>query len=566
MGDNFDLVSHWDELDRCGTGSTSRSDCERGLFNFNLALYYCSTYPSLLGHRRPWVLVSLGWTSRMMGRYDQAQIYLQQAMDELKHERDDYVYEEFEGDTVASRHSRWTFAWAELAMTMQLMGRLEEAGKAWKEIYEMAKTGWTDFHEGDGTDGHWVGAYSRLECMCRAVGNMGVVSYLLAVEMLESIEGVSDGGEATDGAREEARRLLGIAVENLTERIKLALEIRAGYDDLDDKLWVEEEDELVRKKHQARAWQIIGRYLQELVDAGVDLNCLDERAYNAMNHAVFVGDTRAESILAAGLKSQFGGDEQKVTLVQDRARLRKSYREIFQEKLRPILLHLRPASPHRLRCVYAEALDADADKQRLFDRLKYLPYADFSFGRLPRSSDRLHRPFTPTTDDGKYIIFISYRWINKDPNPQSPDDANNMQYKRMLDAVELFLQNRPEVDKEKLCIWMDFACVDQDNPSAGVAALPMIIAQCNAIKKKYPGYLWYEHVSLPASEIPLSDDYDDGDDDDVEGKRLDTNRQVRRWILRRTFATMVFFMMSRKLSKESDRPMVMFLAAQTQFL
>lgn len=118
----------------------------------------------------------------------------------------------------------------------------------------------------------------------------------------------------------------------------------------------------------------------------------------------------------------------------------------------------------------------------------------------------------------------------------------------------------------------------------------MIITQCNAvisllddeyyerawcsvevmiiqkIKKKHPGYLWYEHVSLPASEIPLSDDYDDGDDDDVEGKRLDTNRQVRRWILRRTFATMVIFMMSRKLSKESDRPMVMFLAAQTQFL
>ena len=196
------------------------------------------------------------------------------------------------------------------------------------------------------------------------------------------------------------------------------------------------------------------RYLQELVDTGVDLNCLDKRAYSAMDYAVFFGDTRAESILAAGLKSQFGGDEQKVTLVQDRARLRKGYREIFQEKLRPILLHLRPASPHRLRCVYAEALDADADKQRLFDRLKYLPYADFSFRRLPRSSDRLHRPFTPATDDGKYIIFISYRWINKDPNPQSPDDTNNTQYKRMLDAIELFLQNRPEVDKEKLCIWM----------------------------------------------------------------------------------------------------------------
>lgn len=660
----------------------------------------------------------------MFGRYDQAQAYLQQAMDEL--EQDNYIDN---GGTNASGPGRWIYAWSELAITWQLMGRLEEAARAWSKMYMTAKRSGTETNPGDWL---FMGAYGRLECMCRAVGNEGVVKYLLAVEAMERVGSMDAGdpeGEGKERVREEVQRLLRAAAESLKERIQLAVQVREGHGDVNDERVVEDgmDIEVVRKKYQARAWQIIGysrlslaysaiaafggsdvdqghmrqlsiqtaqegvrlarsqkdstvtalahfyygkalladdqpqqalkhlnldpgfctpaialckqpsaehrAYLRELVDLGVDLNLLDEHGYSAMDYAVFVGDAEAESILVAGLKSQFGDDGQKVALLQEGARLRKGYRELFQEQLRPVLLESGGDCLHKLRSVYAEALDTDAEKRRMFDHLKHLSYADFvNFGRLPRSSDGLHKPFTPATDDGSYIIFFSYRWINKDPALRSPDDTDNTQYKRMIDAVELFLQEHPEVDQEKLCIWMvshsfasliiinparqaskkssgrrkhagtkgvdmrksmvghspnicfpqDFACVDQDNPSAGVAALPMILAQCDAVislvddeyydrawcsvevlliqtlQRAYGVHKWYEHVLLPGP--PGSEgEY-------TEGKLVDAGRPVKRWNLLCPILQKDINMAEKKLSLESDRPRVMFLERQSRLL
>ncbi|KAG9199716.1 hypothetical protein G6514_008271 [Epicoccum nigrum] len=77
------------------------------------------------------------------------------------------------------------------------------------------------------------------------------------------------------------------------------------------------------------------------------------------------------------------------------------------------------------------------------------------------------------------------KWIGKGsakdiPDP-SPDDSVHTQYRRMLRAIEQFLDLRKEVDRHQLGIWIDFACVDQDNQKSGVAALPMNLAQCNAM-------------------------------------------------------------------------------------
>lgn len=46
-------------------------------------------------------------------------------------------------------------------------------------------------------------------------------------------------------------------------------------------------------------------YLRELVQVGADLLLLDEHGYSALNWAVFVNDSIAESILVQGLHTQF---------------------------------------------------------------------------------------------------------------------------------------------------------------------------------------------------------------------------------------------------------------------
>lgn len=49
-----------------------------------------------------------------------------------------------------------------------------------------------------------------------------------------------------------------------------------------------------------------------------------------------------------------------------------------------------------LRRAYAEALDKEPDKERMFDRLKYVTYEEFNeWGRLRRSCEGLTTPYMP---------------------------------------------------------------------------------------------------------------------------------------------------------------------------
>ncbi|KAK3400783.1 hypothetical protein B0T20DRAFT_347739 [Sordaria brevicollis] len=287
-------------------------------------------------------------------------------------------------------------------------------------------------------------------------------------------------------------------------------------------------------------------------------------------------------ILVRGLEAQFiqrGNETMETAMVKtealrEGARLRKGYRELFQEKLRPVLMAGGANCLQRLRRAYAKALDQDADKERMFDRLKYVPYEEFrEWGRLRRSCEGLSTPYEPAAEQGEeneekgeYIIFFSYRWINKDLDNRSPDDEANTQYNRTLDAIQLFLSRHPEVGRRKLCIWMDFACVNQDSPSSGVAALPMILAQCDAVislvgdqyherawcsvealmiqtlKKAYGVHLWYEHVA---------GEHEVGGEAGVKDRK--------QWTLRETRTDRDINLAEKKLSVESDRPRVMLL-------
>ena len=383
-------------------------------------------------------------------------------------------------------------------------------------------------------------------------------------------------------------------------------------------------------------------YLKELIDAGVNLTTTDADGYTALDHAVFSGDDEAKEMVIEGLRKQLqmesDDSDAVVAAITHEAYLRRAYRDVLQDKLRGVLWNQDPEFMLRkLRRVYAETLAADEEKRGLFDALKFIRYTDFKgFGRLPRSSDGVVHTFklsetskekTSTVSDVQedaqarwdrqkreereellqdenamdYLVFFSYRWISNSSQSKTtaeldasmshtttttPDDENHTQYRRMLDALDQFLTLRPDIDPERLCIWMDFACVDQDNPSKGVSALPILITQCDAvislvddsyydrawccvealmiaqlrISTRYSSvnvHKWFEHV-------PKSIDNDSGSEINNKG-----GSDQKNWILRQTDADLYqdLAMKDKKLTYEKlDRPKVMFLERQAKLV
>jgi tetratricopeptide (TPR) repeat protein len=174
------------------------------------------------------------------------------------------------------------------------------------------------------------------------------------------------------------------------------------------------------------------RYIQEMIDVGADLKLRDEQGYSALECAVYNGDTKTTEIIEEGLKTQIkreGGEQLK--LFKYEATLRKGYRDIFQDELRPVLLEGKKESAlQELRQTYAKSLSDEVDKQKMFDGLKYVPYANFvQRKQIPRSSDEDTQDYSDKHGglDNPFIIFLSYRWIAKDHSTQisdfSPDDT-----------------------------------------------------------------------------------------------------------------------------------------------
>lgn len=233
-------------------------------------------------------------------------------------------------------------------------------------------------------------------------------------------------------------------------------------------------------------------YLRELVSAGGDLQTPDpSTGYTALDYAVFSGDHECATIVLDGLRERLVSEGHSAAAAQvivdqqrTEARLRKGYRETFQDRFRPELVKqsekiihnddshqarrknraLRRETIMNLRRIYAEDLAADPETSRMFDHLKVIKYTDFvKFGKLPRSSDGLAAALESkinmeleNEDDGEFVIFFSYRWINKDPSLNSPDDANRTQYKSMIDAIETYLKLDTSISRDNLLIWMVF--------------------------------------------------------------------------------------------------------------
>ncbi|KAL1940863.1 hypothetical protein VTO73DRAFT_7904 [Trametes versicolor] len=471
------------------------------------AIDVCSSPASALVHEQRYLAIAvaeLGNISRRFGHYDRARTILEELL-----------------SAMAKPSLLCAEIYGEFGVICRHLGRLDEARSALEAQYAMARElGWER-----GT--------------CRAVGNLGMVNYQLSqsthddglldaatrqleerVELARSLKETADNGKAPDWNKLTAWEGIGLARLSLchTARGSVHEAIDAARASLDCNYASGDPTVIAMSRlFYGRALLLDGRrddalatfnprgtctpamalckepseeyrgYLSALVaDLGVHLDVVDEQGYSALDYAVFSGDGDTERLVIQGLERRLPGSQ--VERHRTEAYLRKGYRELFQEALRPVLLESRNRDGlQRLRVAYADALAADESKGELFDHLKFVRYRDFeTFGRLPMSTEGRTQVFDPKRaeegGEANYIVFFSYTWCwNKKLGIPSPDDEAHTQYRRMLGAVKAFLDLHPDVDPDRLGIWLDYACVDQLSPTAGVNALPLNLMQCNAV-------------------------------------------------------------------------------------
>ncbi|KAK5655874.1 hypothetical protein OQA88_5413 [Cercophora sp. LCS_1] len=583
---------------------------EASLQSYNSALHLCDSHPPLT-NRKYEVLGNIGWINRLSGRYTTAISLLQEALDLSAH--------------LPPARPRIQIA-GELGNVYRLTGRNDEAKNAFNEQFTLAKEmgltgpmcravgnlgavnyslGWNAWQQGgnkeegrklidlamdqfrervrlalviqdeeDGKQSHGATVRERQARGWEAIGYSRLSLCFMTLAEMEP--------DSKEIRLEEAEVLAEKAVDTVDYWYDGALPLARYFHARALLLRGKREEAMVQLNPKPR-WDFelgvttpaIGMckepsvehrgYLREIVGLGVDLSITDDEGYTALDYAVFNGDRETEEIVIEGLRAS-GLSEDEVERQRREAVIRKGYREVLQEKLRPILYKKDPDCVRQLRRAYAETLAADPEKSAAFDRLSFIPFLDFSrFGRLPRSSDGLVKEFklgeNGEDDNVEFLIFFSYRWINTDRSLNTPDDADNTQYHRMLDAIDWFLVQNPQVDREKLCIWMDFACVDQDDPAKGVTALPIIITQCDVVIS-LDGPDYYERAWCCVEVAMITalrwNDFHQW----YEHKAAEDGG----WSLEKSPRYVHVEMKDKKLTFEGDREKVLFLARQSKLL
>ncbi|GAB1743489.1 hypothetical protein NU219Hw_g9317t1 [Hortaea werneckii] len=486
LATHVQLLRSWESLVDQGRRHVRRSELEFALRAFTAALEICES-PSLLNvtEYRHVVLCELGYVNRGFGRYEEAREILEKVLGE------------------SERRQRKVEVSGELGVVYRHMGCLEDARRAFEIQYDIARS------------------IKSLPATCRAVGNLGMVNYQLSqqigddrlldvaiqqlnerVDCARAIQNVSVGviedksvlaSKAKYGATREA---IGLARLSLCHSAKGDME--KALDAASKSLAIAQSLEettvlamsclfyglaLLQDGQRKLALHYLNpsstpctpaialckepseehrQYLQKLVDVGADMGKSDEHGYTALDYAVFNGDTVGSAIILSGIvdPTTREGESVRHGLLVD-AKLRKGYRQVFQEQLRPILKRRQPSCLQNVHRVYANAMAADPEKSAMFEKLKYVKYADLTrHGRFPRSSDGITQTFatesTPYSEAlvEPFILFISYRWVTKTPWHAAPDDDENTQYRRTISAAEEFLELHPEVKRERLGVWI----------------------------------------------------------------------------------------------------------------
>merc|ERR1712091_181068 len=131
-----------------------------------------------------------------------------------------------------------------------------------------------------------------------------------------------------------------------------------------------------------------------------------------------------------------------------------------------------------------ELLDDALRVMRLMEALpmRVMGLADFAaFGRIPRSSDGLARD----RRDGDYVVFVSHRWWG----PTTPDadfagsdgrDATRVKYGLIKRGIEAIVR-KEKLDRSRVCVWMDFACIEQDDAKTQKLGVRPLIAWASRV-------------------------------------------------------------------------------------
>ena len=460
----------WEYHEAVGLGFSNRGDWEEALRSYRTALHICRNNIWLEFPRYAHVtLGAVGHMYRMLGRYSLACQSVEEAV-------------------LGTPHSRFRVeCGGELATIYRHMDRLEEAKHIAEEQYKGAVE------------------LNLQKFACRAIGTAGVLNYQLYLENNDETL-LNIAIDQLNERVERAQKIQDVVLEAVgTGRLSLCYMAKGDHDQ--SVRWAKRNYDLMKLQHDAskvgfsraflgRALLSAGRrdeavavineagacspvislcneisgehrqYIIELINAGADLKLRDEKGYSALECTVYNGDSATTTIIEKGLQAQIlreGGDViEELAQLKYEAILRKGYRDIFQDRMRPVLLQKDQQSTlQALRQTYAACLAEDRQKRSTFDGLKYVLYTDFrKCGRLPRSSDAYTRQVIQGQDvpKGFYTLFISYRWIGKGstkdvPDP-SPDDSVHTQYRRMLRAIEQFLDLHKEVDRNQLGIWI----------------------------------------------------------------------------------------------------------------
>lgn len=467
-----DAVRSWEKAIKRGQDYAENSSWEFAMRAFDEALKQTEDrrdFPNAIRYKYL-TIGELGKTNRRFGRYEKAVKLLEEAIEKLGACAEQV---ELQGET---------------GVVLRQMDRLEEAEKAFQNQLAMAKQ-----------------LKSEPE-MCRALGNWGMVNYQLALrdrnraQMDFAIEQLKErvrlaerldrklwasiglsrlslcytAQEKKEEARDAALGALHVA-QRLKDPTVLALS-RFFYGRVLLQMYGQPKEALKQfNPHQEeKSTPAIAlckepssehyHYLKELIAAGADLERTDEFGYTALDWAIFNHSRAMEEAVLRGLRQ---GVMRKAAImleeIEDQrveAKRRKGYREIFQEKLRPMLNSGDPrAALHVLRETYERALAEDTEREEMFDALKFVRYSEFkAAGKIPRSNMKSTTRFVSEPDGERevntidFLIFFSYRWMKA--GASSPDDEKNTQYHRMLRAADEFLKEHPHVVEERLGIWV----------------------------------------------------------------------------------------------------------------
>ncbi|GAB7361058.1 hypothetical protein MBLNU230_g1098t1 [Neophaeotheca triangularis] len=333
-------------------------------------------------------------------------------------------------------------------------------------------------------------------------------------------------------------------------------------------------------------------FLKLMADAGVGFDTYDEQGFSPLDY-VCLSDTQDATEMAEVILNDYrrqlrikhhgsvtapppGGVheiiEQTIAIRKRQAQLRRHYRITFQEHIRPQLWTGRSNVIRDLRKTYAQLLFESESLAEMCDDFRFVSFSDFKrLNRLPSSYDGLATTASEARE-ASFVVFVSYRWLGLTsvPSREGPDDINNTQWQRMTLAIEAFLEENKQVDRECLDIWLDYACVDQQNHDQrrrGIDALPLLVTQCDAmislvdetyyerawcavevllireLVQSYGSHVWWEHIlNSPQTDLIHGTLQKGGVGRDFDVSRLKLTRE------------------------EEDRPKLDFLVRQSKLL